>query len=261
MCIICAKPSGAEMISNETLKNCWENNSDGAGICYSRAGSGKVNILKGFMKYKHLYRALCELNFGVDDDVIIHFRWATHGLVDRGNCHPFPLSSDINELRCLEGEFPVGITHNGVFNTMPLDEKLSDTQKFISMVMMNIDINSEAVQELLSGYCGNSSKLAILKNDGLLLIGNFIKDKGIYYSNTDYKPRVYQQYEDNVWKGYAGVDDCKIASRIEDECILCGNMNNVEFYENEECFLCSDCMELNLRNNRGVLNDNMSTGS
>lgn len=44
MCIAIVKPQGTE-ISDEYLKNCFENNPDGAGIAYAR--DGKLYIVKG----------------------------------------------------------------------------------------------------------------------------------------------------------------------------------------------------------------------
>lgn len=252
MCIIAIKPSGVAMPTKGILRRCWTGNSDGAGIAYKRSGENRVSIAKGFMKIKTLLNALDTLNFGVEDEVIIHFRFATHGLADAGNCHPFPLSRSIKELRTVTGEFDTVIAHNGVFGTMPCHETLSDTQKFIGGIMcspyIKEGINDPAIQELLSGYCGTSSKLAILGTKGLVLIGEFIKDNGIFYSNNGYKAWSYNKhnsYQDDDYTAWQSWKD-----EVKDgQCILCATDKDVVFSVMEDCFLCAKCIQFNLINN------------
>ena len=259
MCIICVKPSGVAMPTFKTLSTCWQDNKDGAGLCYNRADSNEVYIVKGFMKLKALKEKLLELNFGLEDNVVIHFRFATHGLVDAGNCHPFPLSSSIDDLRCTNGVFNTAIAHNGVFGSMTAHETLSDTQKFIRGILANpaiIDnLDNKAVQELISGYCGTSSKLAILRPNKMLLIGHFIKDDstGLYFSNNGYKPSV--QYITGYGQGHnkwAGNDFYNKWDDVEDDkCLLCEKKETVRWRFREESYLCDSCYEFNLTNSSG----------
>lgn len=247
MCIIACKPSGVAMPDIKTLRHCWEGNNDGAGISYWKVGMDKVEIIKGFMKFNKLRQAVNDLNFTQEDIVVIHFRYATHGLVDGGNTHPFPLSAKIEELRSCQWQGECAISHNGVFGSMPCHETLSDTQKFISGIMCNEaiinNLDNKAVQELLGGYCGSSSKLAILRPGKLLMIGHFIEDKGLFYSNHDYKPIMK-----NVWTAKDNDD----LNDFMDGCVLCGKMKDLEYWQDEDVLLCKVCAELNLRNNRGM---------
>lgn len=246
MCIICAKPQGVKMPSMATLQECWKVNSDGAGIAYVREKDKSVTILKGFMKFKRLKSVLSVLDFQENDSVIIHFRFATHGKVDCGNCHPFPLSNKSDDLRAIKGEYPVAIAHNGIFGNMPQHNTLSDTQKFIATILANPyvmnGLDSPAIKELIRGYCGSTSKLAILKPEKMTTIGDFIEDEGVLYSNSGYKTYGYITKYDN-WKSRYDDDYPLIGKSIDKECELCGNLRNVDYDEGYQCYICNNCLD------------------
>lgn len=259
MCIICVKPSGIAMPSSEVIKTCWQSNPDGAGIAYSRLSLDNVVINKGFMKLKSLNKALDALDFTIDDQVILHFRIGTHGLIDAGNCHPFPLSKSIDELRSIQWQGNTAIAHNGIFGSMTAHETLSDTQKFIRRIMCNDaiinNIDNDAVQELISGYCGTSSKLAILRPGKINLIGNFIKDNtsGLYFSNSGYKPFTPLYYKGNdVYTYSPNKDYFPLNDNLKDDvCLLCEKTSSVRYRYQEEAFLCDTCFDFSLSNNHG----------
>lgn len=258
MCIIAIKPAGVPMPSKAILKECWSGNSDGAGVAFYRPGDNAVTIEKGFMKLKKFMGYINHMDFGINDIVVMHYRYATHGLKDEGNCHPFPLTKDHKELRATMGSFPVAIAHNGVFHNMASHDTLSDTQKFISGVLANEaiinNIDNKAVQELISGYCGSSSKLAILKPNRLLMIGDFIEDNGIYYSNHGYKvytPVIHNHAYNNWDDEYMPAG--KPASKLE--CLLCNSTDEVFWLDEEDAFVCSQCIKLNLMGNCHEDND------
>jgi hypothetical protein len=252
MCIILVKPSGVEVPSNKTLDACWQGNNDGAGLVYHKEGMDKVHIVKGFMKLKQVKMAMSE--FTPADTVILHFRFATHGLVDAGNCHPFPLSSKLDDLRRIDGMYETAIAHNGVFGNMPCHDSLSDTQKFIGGIMANDlirdSLDNPAIQELLSGYCGQSSKLAILRPGKLLLIGKFIEDSGIFYSNHGYKP-----YTPIIYHNNQSTFDKSWDTNVKEKCLLCETTEKVWYRYPEDAYLCDKCVEFNLANNRGEYYD------
>lgn len=277
MCIIVSKPSGVAMPERETLKTCWKNNHDGAGFAYCRAGSNTVHIVKGFMKFSKLYKSLLWHDFRPEDQVVMHFRWATHGLTDSGNCHPFPLSNKTSELRSTILQTNIAIAHNGVFGGMPDHKLLSDTQKFVALILANksvIDnLENPAVQELLRGYCGSSSKLAIIRPSGILHIGDFVEDGGIYYSNHQYKPYTapaiytgwqgHTCYDSDDYVDDSQVDDKDIPPSESDDislmrglngydhfCCLCGTHKDVAYCDDADGYLCDDCYELNFSRNR-----------
>jgi len=247
MCIIASKPQGIPLPSLKVLKHCWQSNPDGAGFCYIRQGQDAVTIQKGFMKFKTFYSALESAKLTDKDAVILHFRIATHGLVDGGNCHPFPISASPDDLRSLSIKTSISVAHNGIFGGMPAHTILSDTQKFVSKIMSNRHvingINSSAVQELLRGYCGDSSKLAILTPKSHIHIGKFIEEDGMLYSNHGYKP--YNNSYINKNTGYYNTCSAgkTTASRT---CAYCEATTNVHYYTNLCTNLCDSCASYHL---------------
>lgn len=249
MCIICVKPQGVEMPSLDIIKECWNGNSDGAGIAYWKTGTPNVIIDKGFMKLKALTSKLDEISLKRDDLAILHFRFATHGLVDRGNCHPFPLSTRIEALRAIYGRFPSAIAHNGVFGNMACHNVMSDTMKFIRGIIGNPlianNLDNSSIRTLISEYCGTSSKLAILRPGKMLLIGDFIKDEGLLYSNNGYK-RFVTSYYDREDANYSSCNN--ILRKSFTGCELCGSIekDKNEYREELQLVLCDKCFAFNM---------------
>ncbi len=190
MCIIVAKPAGIDLPSEDILDNCFASNRDGIGFAFNKPGDNPI-IVKGFANVKKLIKMWDTFNIKKEHNLLLHFRLATHGMKDQGNCHPFPLTNSLEDMRTLHCACDTAITHNGVFGQMNKSEKYSDTMKFVSNILASPEIisnlNTKPVVELIRGYCGFSSKLAFLRADGLSLIGDFEKDEGISYSNTQYK--------------------------------------------------------------------------
>ena len=76
MCVIAYKPRNVE-VDMEVLKNCWDKNSDGAGLMF--AENGKLKIAKGFMKWRSFRRYIKKRGMKTFTDlpVAFHFRIAT----------------------------------------------------------------------------------------------------------------------------------------------------------------------------------------
>lgn len=186
MCILIIKPKNEVFPSEGILRNCFESNPDGIGLAWMDE-SGKSHIRKGFFKFKkfmkHVGKLADEL---IPYDVIIHFRLATHGSISIGNCHPFPIDTDINRLKkgYFDGYFPI-MAHNGVIHQLGNKAKktindLSDTMVFAKELRLKGEKDKDN-QKIL-----NMGKFAILDMDGLRTYGNFIEDNGILYSNESY---------------------------------------------------------------------------
>ena len=95
MCVILVKKKGIELPTKKVLKCCWERNPDGAGFMFN--DYDKVVIMKGFMTFEEFYLRLQTANEFYhlkEKGLVIHFRIATSGLKDKGNCHPYPISND-----------------------------------------------------------------------------------------------------------------------------------------------------------------------
>ena len=192
MCIIVAKPMDVAMPDTDTLFSCFESNPDGAGFMWADGKS--VHIRKGFMTWEDFEEALdAEIPGQKRKElaIVMHFRIATHGKVQPMCCHPFPVSSSLEDLQRTRCESRFGIAHNGIIQGRTTNDKRSDTMDFVMKVVaplakMNANFmrNSHAL-DLLEGACG--SKLAILENSGeLVTVGDFVEDEGILYSNTSY---------------------------------------------------------------------------
>ena len=194
MCIIVAKRKGLELPTKEILKNCFNYNSDGAGIMFN---DGKqVFIEKGFMDFNSFYSRLealdKEFNL-VNSDLALHFRISTSGNVDQGNCHPYPISTETSQLRNLSLVTDIGMAHNGVIRKHIPETRsiLNDTQTFIKNFVYNmyssnkefltVGANIKALEEEAG------SKLCFITKDNMYIIGKFIEEtNGILYSNDTY---------------------------------------------------------------------------
>lgn len=226
MCIIAAKAAGVPMPNRDTIRMMWDGNRDGAGIMYVE--KGRVQIEKGFMKYKSFAKKLDELERRLDltaTPVVMHFRITTHGGTKPENCHPFPITDSIGALQKLRANVDMGVAHNGIIDITPR-KGISDTMEYIASQLAPLKralpkfyTNKDALL-LIKNAIG--SKMAFLTKEGkLVTIGDFIEDGGILYSNTSYcKPKFtfrdmtaygwnyfdeWEQYEDTPY--YTGDRD------------------------------------------------------
>ena len=134
MCIIVAKNKGVKLPSRATLRECFKNNKDGAGLMYVK--NGKVIIDKGFMTFEDLNRKIKSLKREFKSDltnkaIVFHFRIGTHGQNDKATTHPFPISNKFEDLRATHFETDIAMAHNGIRSAYNYDKILSDTQSFI----------------------------------------------------------------------------------------------------------------------------------
>jgi predicted glutamine amidotransferase len=193
VCVICVKPVGVEMPSEDRMSDMFHANSDGAGFMFVR--NDKVVIRKGFMKMKHLRKGLTQEEVTKDDLVVLHFRIATAGSVRPANTHPFPLSSNERELRALRLETNVAMAHNGILQYEE-DKKadLSDTMTFVRDILSDPAIKDsifeKAVYDLLDMSIGSSKMVFIDKDRNYLLLGAWSQDTtskdGMFYSNLNF---------------------------------------------------------------------------
>lgn len=201
MCIIVAKEKGIEIPSKETLKTCFERNSDGAGFMYVK--DNKVVIDKGYMDFDTFYKRLQKLDKKLhfkDKALVMHFRIGTHGAKDKATTHPFPVSSDTEELKKTYVKTDLGMVHNGIIPHYDYEDNLSDTQLFIrDVVAVAKGLNknfykNKATLDMFKRI--TTSKLCFLDTkNNLIYVGDFVKDEnGVRYSNTTYKSYSYKYY-------------------------------------------------------------------
>ena len=218
MCIIAAKPAGIEMPHRDTIRNMWDANPDGAGLMYVE--NGKVQIEKGFMKYKSFVKALDRLEKKVDTKktpIVMHFRIMTHGGVNPECTHPFPITDSIGALKKIRTSSDIGVAHNGIITSVAPRKGISDTMEYIATQLAPLKralpkfYENKDARLLIQNAI--ESRMAFLTDKGkIYTIGDFFTDKGILYSNTSYKGRTFrysawgcyglgEDYEDD-WNGY-----------------------------------------------------------
>lgn len=210
MCIIVAKSAGIAMPANDILKNCFENNPDGAG--FMLAAKNAVYGFKGLMSFEELTQELekARKRFGNLDklSVVLHFRISTHGSVVGGNTHPFPLKGGYREMRRLEWVADQGFAHNGIISLTSHDGDIkkfnvSDTmvfaKKFINPIAKHCQIASDKdILDMLFDLA--DSKLAFLNKKGKIATrGEFRNQDGVLYSNSSYEKRSYSLADIKGW--------------------------------------------------------------
>ena len=217
MCIAIIKERNIELPSDDILKNCWNNNPDGAGFAF--AFNDKVIIKKGYMTFKSFIKALHKYNnkYNLKDcGMLLHFRIATHGAVDQSMTHPFPIIDDDGCLKKTEFVSDYAVIHNGIISLTSYEASknkgLSDTALFIKDYLTKIaqnkdwtknQSNIELIEKLID------SKMAILeKNGDIIHTTGFTEDNGILYSNSSYLDS-YQRYfkTKNIKSTYSYLND------------------------------------------------------
>jgi predicted glutamine amidotransferase len=194
MCIAIYKTENNKL-TEETLKNCWDANPDGAGFMY--VDNNKVKIVKGLMTYTSFREAYDPIAL---KQAVLHFRIATHGNVDELNTHPFAISDKL------------GLVHNGIINNIKcdIDSTKSDTWHFVEKIMKSYQNfwQEEAFKALVESFIGYS-KLILLNNKGDVEIyneSNGYWDAECWFSNKSYQNKVYTPYsvpkaqQTNAWK-------------------------------------------------------------
>jgi hypothetical protein len=239
MCIIVYKPAGIPIPNYNILLNCFDSNPDGVGYMYQDNNSDKVIIEKGFMSFNDLIIAIENLNSKIDitaSNLVIHFRYATQGSINPANCHPFPITAKVKQLQQTTITANMAMVHNGVI-PFCLDynnkNKLSDTQIFIRDYLSKMDnstLFNPAVLALIEE--STSSKFIFMDNSRVKILGRFIEDKGIYYSNDTYKK--------SRWYKASKIKNKISMYSITDYCIYCGQYGYVDKYNG----LCSQCQEI-----------------
>jgi predicted glutamine amidotransferase len=251
MCIIIVSPVGSPLPKYEILENCFNNNPDGAGYMYNTKDG--IVIDKGWFIFEEFMEGIKELKKKIKvrkHNIVLHFRFATHGKTDSETCHPYPISDSDEDLKSLyisDGDW--GLAHNGVISWCDdkSDSDLSDTQVFIKEYLANYDrelLRDKSFQRMMIQATG--SKFAILTNDIVYIIGDFTKEKnGIYYSNTGYT--TYKTYvrgktttydtNDSYWEKWDDKKDRELANEYADDDDVADEVDEDE-YQSIDCPNC-----------------------
>lgn len=182
MCIIVVQPTG-KSIPRERLKNCFDNNADGAGYMYVE--NRVLKIRKGFFTFDSFYQAykLDHVVYGISSPFILHFRIATHGNVDRTNCHPHSLNKNL------------AFAHNGIFhNVSDIEAKKSKSDSMrAAIIFKQLPIDwfyKKGLRVLVETFFNEAQSFgAFLDNQKQVWLTDkksWVKNRGIYYSNETY---------------------------------------------------------------------------
>lgn len=256
MCVIVYKNETAKMPSKKILKQCFNNNPDGAGFMYAK--DGKVYIEKGFMTFAQFWKGLSTTRKKVGDNIpyVLHFRITTQAGVRPDCTHPFPLSKNMDDLRKLSTTAEIGVAHNGIITltsggygyysyakTVTYNDTMEFITDYLSLIIKDKKFyEDEDTVKLIAKLC--ESRLAILDGDGhCQLIGTgWIMDNDVVYSNDSYKPREIKK----TFYAYADPfdDDDEYAHKdkepIYDAGWYCGWYDGDEKYgcTEEQCWHC-----------------------
>lgn len=221
MCIIAIKPEGIS-IPIERLKSCWDNNSDGAGFMYSE--NGKLNIVKGLMTFDSFIKSYDDIS-SLNKQVVIHFRYGTHGKICPDLTHPFLINKSLalvhNGVLSVDMDDPFELENkvapqniNSYIDSLEKDSEscLEDLDIFSEqpdIVFNEIDntsdslefckilsklpkkfLSNKAIFFLLSKYVSRENSVIIFMDDAgaINIVGNnrHIVEDGVWYSNYDY---------------------------------------------------------------------------
>lgn len=170
-------------MEKDTLENCFDANSDGAGFAY--IDDGTLMWMKGFFTFDEFYKAYAP---HAERELIAHFRIATAGVIDTFNCHPWIIEN-------CQG-YAFAVMHNGVL-AYPSSKDKSDTGHFVDELLTPLlqhdphFFDSQANRWMVEKAIGGFNKLIILRSDGKSYIINRDAgeehDTGTWFSNTTFK--------------------------------------------------------------------------
>jgi len=215
----------------------------GSGIISERSMSAKKSIRR-FLELREQYP---------NGYAMWHARYATHGVKNELNCHPFKL----------EGEHDTYLAHNGVLDILiPKDDKRSDTRILAEELLPRLGgvsaLDDDYLYDMISSWA-SGSKIAVMTNDPSAQYKIYIinenagswDDNGIWWSNTSYKPVVSTPRTESYTYTYGdepSVYDIVIEqedSGFDYHKFECPNCNAiVDLYESElYCLMCECCFD------------------
>lgn len=177
---------------------------------------------------------------------MFHARYATHGVKNEQNCHPFQVG----------GRTDTYLAHNGVLDIkINNGDKRSDTRVFAEDTLPNIGgvpaLDDENVEKLVSKWA-SGSKIAILTLDPRAQYDCYIINEdaghwdnyGNWWSNSTYKASTTWEYWDKKydWKTKTYVDNYSDPHE-QFACKVCGAVafEDANPYYCEMCLSCHDC--------------------
>ena len=241
MCLLLVcSPNSVPKKSNLQTSAC--NNPHGFG--YAIITPNGIVTGKGMSAKKTINKFLALRKQYPDSYAMFHARYATHGVKNEDNCHPFKVS----------GQPDTYLAHNGVLDVhINAGDRRSDTRVFAEDILPAMGgvtaLDNDNVWTMVSKWA-LGSKIAIFTldpnaKDQVYIIneksGHWDND-GIWWSNYTYTDtKWYNTY------GYSSnsADTKEVESGWElSECVACGSVPFEEAnpYYCEMCMTCVDCL-------------------
>lgn len=156
----------------------------------------QVHIKKGFFNFDDFRSEIMLIHQAINLTnccCVFHFRIATHGQITTANCHPFPISQNINDLVSPDMTCTIALAHNGIIKATKGYGQYSDTLAFVQQfVYPAYEADSQFYLDkltMMTLHKQASSKLCFLDKMGnFYLCGDFIHEDGLYFSNSSYLP-------------------------------------------------------------------------
>lgn len=180
MCIIILNKKDS-VLSDDVLKNSFENNPDGAGFAYVDKNNA-LKVVKGIFELKQFLETYKQIKAESSGDVVIHCRISTGGKIDKNNCHPHVIHDDLV------------LFHNGILNNVTPTKTESDTKIFIKKFLDCFDTNNllfnKELLNLIEYSIGGGNKFVLFSNKGMVILNEKAghrDEAGNWYSNDSYK--------------------------------------------------------------------------
>ena len=220
------------------LENASCNNPHGFG--YAVIAGNKIITGKG-MSSKKVIKEFLEVRKQYPNSyAMYHARFATHGVKNDDNCHPFKVGG--SELTYL--------AHNGILSVdIPANDMRSDTRIFAEDILPSMGgvtaLDNTNLYRMIEGWA-SGSKIAVFTLDPNAEYDCYIINEdlghwdnaGNWWSNDGYKENTWAKYFQEPAYAYSGMS--------EDEdyaCMMCGEAVNVDYnpYYCHDCGACFDC--------------------
>lgn len=264
MCMLSLITPEAE-VNYEHLLNGAKRNTDGYGYAIVRhKGPNGLLVYKNMNRYATIERFREDRLANPGTYALFHSRWATGGVRDTTNCHPFTVGGDKTTV----------LGHNGIFSTLQpaagSGDTRSDTAVFAEEIMPKRfrRLDRKGVQRQLAQAIGDYNKVAILTaNPRYQMDAYLVNEKagtwveGVWHSNSDYKGwlaggRYLSAWDDDYsydpktgyteWKSEKTGKTYRWRERVaaDDECPICyAKMVESVDLATGECQLCGFCVD------------------
>ena len=173
MCVLCLVKGGNDLPKKEVLWAMHKANPHGMGF------ASKSVHYKG-MNFETFYNRLQFVP--KNENIIIHFRFATHGSVCAQNCHPFKKGN-------------IWFAHNGILDIMP-EGDMTDSETAFRNILYPVakehGIFSEEMHATVDEIIGGSKFILLDKKGNAVMFGKFYEYNGMLCSNLNWTHYLYQ---------------------------------------------------------------------